>query len=185
MARHASRRWNVAHTRVADADPADEPGHRRNRLWVVGCLHRYVTVSDASLEGNARRAADMIGQLIVDVAMRVAPEWGVLGGRQHSSRAPYAHVGHDEVCLARGHGVQPGISKQAALFTHLGQRACVLGQAGRLPGGRLVAGVASQRDDPAAGCPAERGVVAIHRHDNARRSGAARRSPGRYPCHPW
>jgi hypothetical protein len=61
----------------------------------------------------------MIGQLIVEVAVRVAPEWGVLGGQQHSSRAPYVDVGHDEVGLARGHGVQPGISKRAALFTHL------------------------------------------------------------------
>jgi hypothetical protein len=45
-----------------------------------------------------------------------------------------------------------------------------MGQAGRLLGDRLVAGIARQRDDPPAGrvtsCLAQRGIVAIQRHDN-------------------
>jgi hypothetical protein len=66
---------------------------------------------------NAHRAADMIGQLTVDVAVRVAPEWGVLGVRRHSSRVAYADVGHDEVGdPSRGRGVQPGISKYGCVI---------------------------------------------------------------------
>lgn len=85
----------------------------------------------------------MIGKLIVDVAVRVAPELGVLGARQHSSRAPYADVGDDEVGLARGHGVQPGISEQAALFTHPASVPASWAKPAACP--VAVAGVASQR----------------------------------------